>query len=107
MRKLVRSCMSILSLFFLQCTPQVFAQSNQQQKPAPTGDIDMNQFKNLEQVDRRKADRQILVKLTCTDDQGRIIKKGEPGFDTCITQSQSRLLKQPTIPEAPDDGRKR
>lgn len=98
-----------LFLVFLQCTPQVFAQNDPNQNRPNTGDIDMNQFDNLNPPNgqRRPAEKNVRVLTTCTDNESRIIKKTDPGFATCMSNAQSRLLNQSANPEAPDDARKR
>lgn len=100
----------ILWFFFLvmvQCTPQVFAQNNQNQKNTSTGDIDMNQFQDLQSARKAKApENRVQVTTTCLDAHGTIIKKGDRGFETCIANSQARILNKNANPEAPDDSRK-
>lgn len=103
----MRKMIFFLFLFSLQCTPQVFAQSGSSTVRAEAGDIDMNQFKDLESPpERPKAESQIQVRMTCIDSQGVLIKKGDAGFETCMAQSQSRLMQRSERPEAPDDARK-
>lgn len=113
---------TIIAIFLLlvaQCTPQVFAQSQAPKKaqaqdemppkyPPTEGDIDMNQFRGLQDYEQGKIpENRVKIQMKCTDAQGTIIKKGEPGFETCIANSQSRLLKPNVYPEAPNDTRKR
>jgi hypothetical protein len=78
-------------------------------KSPSTGDIDMNQFKNLDpsQEREKRKDSRIKIDMTCTDPQGHLIKKGEVGFETCMSQKQTPLINQSRTPETPNDPRSR
>ncbi|MEZ0392985.1 MAG: hypothetical protein ACAH59_12265 [Pseudobdellovibrionaceae bacterium] len=103
----------VLFLFLIQCTPQAMtawaapenSQGQEQKVPASRGDIDMNQFQDVPTPGKRQTTNLIPQKTVCIDAQNNMIKKGEPGFETCLSNSQSRVLKPNSIPEAPDDGR--
>lgn len=76
--------------------------------PAPsaksTGDIDMNQFDNLKPK-KTAIESGLKVQVTCTTPQGTLIKKGERGFDTCVSNSQSPVMNQPRTTEKENDPR--
>lgn len=78
-------------------------------KNPSTGDIDMNQFKNLNpsQDREKRKDSRIKINMTCTDPQGHLIKKGEVGFEACMSQKQTPLIDQSRTPETPNDPRSR
>ena len=104
----MKSFLAIFSLLIGIYQPQAFSAAPPvQPESKTTGDIDMNQFQGLDAKPRNTAEEKIRTQLTCTDEQGHLIKKGERGFDTCISNSQARILKTNQNPEAPDDARKR
>lgn len=96
-----------LLMILVGASGPVWAADSSATKKQNTGDIDMNQFKNLESPSNpeKVKDNRIKVQMTCTDPQGNIIKKGEKGFDTCLGHTQSPVINQPRTPEPPNDPR--
>lgn len=82
---------------FLLCISAATVWATDGAGPSKTGDIDMNQFKNVPPAQKGPK---LKVNAVCEMADGSLRKPGELGYKDCIETKANRIMNQPHPPEA-------